>query len=253
VGEVNSTGDVLETALILGRWSYTAVYDDAERILRCHLLPAQLRDVTWIREPDNSKHEDGRRDVAQRRRGAYGFDAPYGHWPVGCKEINFNLDVVGEAIGSLCEAYREVVRTDATGTWVDLLFDHETPWLQVESPYTLPALCVRARKPSVLFVRIPSWVPAGTPRVEGTDRVGRMSSGHLVLFEPLINRWTTLTFPLVERDLVLRHRAHDIRARLRGMRCWRWMASAWNCLSLIPSQARAQTASSTSRGSARRW
>ena len=47
-GEANNTGDILETALILGRWGYAEYYHDAERILRCHLLPSQLRDVSFI-------------------------------------------------------------------------------------------------------------------------------------------------------------------------------------------------------------
>jgi len=172
--------------------------------------------VSWIREPANPNHEDARRDVANRHRGAYGFAAPYGHWPVGIKEIGFNLDVVGGAVGSLCEAYREVVRTDGAGTWVNLLFDHETPWVQVESPYTHSALRVRAKKPGVLFVRIPSWVELGTLRVEGTDQPRRMTNGYLMIAQPPVNRWITLAFPLVEREIVLKHRTHDIRARLRG-------------------------------------
>ena len=35
-GEANNTGDIVETALILGRWGYSKYYEDAERILRCH-------------------------------------------------------------------------------------------------------------------------------------------------------------------------------------------------------------------------
>ena len=52
-GEANNTGDIVETALILGRWGHTEYYHDAERILRCHLLPSQLRDVSFIPEPAN--------------------------------------------------------------------------------------------------------------------------------------------------------------------------------------------------------
>ena len=72
-GEANNTGDILETALILGRWGYAEAYDDAERILRGHLLPSQLRDVSWITEPPNPSGDDGRHDVARRHWGAYGF------------------------------------------------------------------------------------------------------------------------------------------------------------------------------------
>ena len=68
-GEMNNTGDILETALILGRWGYVDYFHDAERILRCHLLPSQLRDISWIPTPGNPDGLDTLRDVAGRTRG----------------------------------------------------------------------------------------------------------------------------------------------------------------------------------------
>ena len=53
MGEGNNTGDIVETALILGRHGYPGYFQDAERILRGHLLPSQLRDVRFIPEPEN--------------------------------------------------------------------------------------------------------------------------------------------------------------------------------------------------------
>ena len=41
-GEANNTGDILETALILGAMRDPKYFQDAERILRGHLLPSQL-------------------------------------------------------------------------------------------------------------------------------------------------------------------------------------------------------------------
>ena len=60
-GEANNTGDIIETALILGRWGHPEYYADAERMLRSHLLPSQLRDVSFIVEPDNPEGVDGKR------------------------------------------------------------------------------------------------------------------------------------------------------------------------------------------------
>ena len=122
-GEANNTGDIVETALILGRWGYSDYYADAERILRSHLLPSQLRDVSFVVEPDNPDKVDGRRNVAERLRGAFGFPAQYGHEPAGIWKTNkprigFNLDIVGGAVASLCEAYREIARFDG-GHWID--------------------------------------------------------------------------------------------------------------------------------------
>src|SRR5690606_38288313 len=46
-GEANNTGDILETALLLGKWGHTSYFHAAERILRAHLLPSQLRDISF--------------------------------------------------------------------------------------------------------------------------------------------------------------------------------------------------------------
>ena len=125
-GEMNSSGDVLETALILGKWGHTEYYHDAERILRSHILPGQLRDISFIKEPPNPKNEDGKRDIANRHKGAFGFPAPYGHQPVGRrgKSISFNMDIVGGTVASLCEAYRSIMRVDEKGYWVNLRCSH---------------------------------------------------------------------------------------------------------------------------------
>ena len=77
-GETNNSGDIVETALILGKWGWDEYYNDAERILRAHILPSQLRDVSFITEPENPNNIDGLRDMAKRHKGAWGFPAPYG-------------------------------------------------------------------------------------------------------------------------------------------------------------------------------
>ena len=215
-GEVNNTGDIVETALILGRWGYPEYYQDAERILRGHLLPSQLRDVSFIREPANPKGEDGKRDVAQRHIGAFGFPAPYGHHAIGLEIVKFNMDIVGGTVGSLCEAYREIVRSDDAGHWVNLLFDHETPSISVESPYTHQHLRVQAKLPGPLFVRMPSWVERDEVRIDGTRKDLRFHNGYLLLTELPLNQWISIEFPLPENEIVLKHRTRNIRAKLRG-------------------------------------
>jgi hypothetical protein len=215
-GEMNNTGDILETALILGRWGYTEYYHDAERILRCHLLPSQLRDVSFIEEPRNPDGVDGRRNVAERIRGAFGFPAPFGHEPLENERIRFNLDVVGGAVGSLCEAYREIARSDDAGLWVCLLFDHETPEVKVESPYTGPALRITPKRQGPLFVRIPPWVAPQDLDVQGVQGTPRHTNGYLFIPEPEVNRTITVGYPLRMQEITLRHRTRQIRTRLRG-------------------------------------
>ena len=215
-GEVNNTGDIVETALLLGGWGHSRYFGDAERILRCHLLPSQLRDTSFIREPANPRAEDGKHDVANRHLGAFGFPAPYGHKPLDAARISFNMDIVGGAVASLCEVYRQAVVSKQTGHWVHLLFDHETDAVAVESPYTHPHLRVRAKKPGPLFVRIPTWAAPESVSLTGVDVEPCWHNGYLVLSRPAINRWITIRFALAEREIVFNHRTRDIKVRLRG-------------------------------------
>ncbi len=86
--------------MILGRWDHTGCFHDVERILRGYLLPSQLRDNSFIVDPPNPDDEDGRRNLADRHLGAFGFATPYGHQPLGKETIGFNMDVVGGVVGS---------------------------------------------------------------------------------------------------------------------------------------------------------
>ena len=218
-GEMNNTGDILETALILGRWGYVGYFHDAERILRCHLLPSQLRDVSWIPAPDNPDGLDALRDVAQRTQGTWGFPAPFGHEPLEQRDggsMRFNTDVVGGTVGSLCEALREMTRFDEAGQWVNLLFDHETPEVEVRSAYTHPALSVRIKKPGPLFVRVPPWCERDRMRITGAGEAPRSTNGYLFFANPPVNRPIVSQYDLPTEEITLHHATRDIRVRLRG-------------------------------------
>ncbi|MDP7130230.1 MAG: hypothetical protein QF437_07065 [Planctomycetota bacterium] len=214
-GEVNNTGDIVETALLLGKWGFRQYYQDAERILRGHLLPSQLRDVSFIDEPDNPDSIDGLTNVADRHLGAFGFPAPYGHSPVDATRISFNMDIVGGAVASAAEAHLDAVRADETGVHVNLFFDNETDDAAVESPYTHENLRIRLKKPAALWVRLPCWVDAAQIRIGGSDRPV-VANGALYFASPPVNRWLTFSFDLPEEVITLKHRTRDIRVRLRG-------------------------------------
>ena len=218
-GEMNNTGDILETALILGRHGFHAYYHDAERMLRGHLLPGQLRDVSWAVEQANSQGRDDRRGVPDRLRGAYGFPAPYGHCATASvrPQIGFNLDIVGGTVGSLCEAYREVTRYERGVHWVNLLFDHETDAAAVESPYTHDALEVLLKKPGSLFVRIPPWAERARVQVAGASGPWRWTEGHLFFGAQPAGHPIRISFPLEEQEMTLSGpHPRPIRVRLRG-------------------------------------
>ncbi len=216
-GEANNTGDILETSLLLGAHGYDDCYGRAEQILRGHLLPCQLRDVSFIQNPDNPKHEDGKSDVAARHLGAFGFPAPYGHMPLGANDISFNMDIVGGATGSLCEAWRHTVVLEDTCR-VNLLFDHETDAVGVTSPYAHDYLSIHLKKQVPLFLRIPDWADRRTLLVEGIDEPPRFEGSYLFIDKPVVGRPIRVRFELPTREIVLRHRSHDIHVRLRGDR-----------------------------------
>jgi hypothetical protein len=217
-GECNNTGDIVETALILGRWGYPEYYHDAERILRGHLLPAQLRDVSFIKEPRNPGSEDGLRDMAQRHMGAFGFPAPYGHWPVGLDEVSFNMDIVGGAAGSLCEVYREAVTSSPPGHRVNLLFDHESPSARVARMASNAGVEVTLKKPGALWVRIPPWAASVRVAEAGAGRRWRITGGYLLMPDPPVGQPVCLHYEETPSEIILKHRTRDIRVRLSGDR-----------------------------------
>ena len=171
-GEMNNVGDVIETALILGRRLDDRYYDDAERFLRAQLLPSQVRDLDFTAEVDGG---DERRDLRDRLKGVFGFSAVYGHLPADQGVAAPSLDIVGGAVASLCAAYRAVVRREDRTTFVNLLFDHATDDIEVGSPYTGAGLRITPRAPGDVLVRVPGWVDRRASRWEARRRpAGRL-------------------------------------------------------------------------------
>ena len=109
-----------------------------------------------------------------------------------------------------------MTRLDEAGHWVNLLFDHETPEIEVRSAYTHPALSVRVKTPGPLFVRLPPWCDPESVTVTGADDTPRFTNGYLFLPSPPVNRPITFAYDLAASEVVLRHLTRDIRVRFRG-------------------------------------
>lgn len=213
-GEVNCSGDMVETALILAKFYGPKYYDDAERILRGHILPSQIRDTDFIVEQENPEGKDGLRDVANRHLGAFGFPAPYGHHPREMSSISFNMDIVGGTVGSLCEAYAACTSYENGIHRVNLLFDRETEYLQVQSPYTHDGLIVTVKQAGPLFIRIPTWLEPAEIQVTGADWL--LFREWIYVPQPEVGVPVHVTFPMVVRDVTLHHTKYTLKARLRG-------------------------------------
>ena len=212
-GEMNNVGDVIETALILGRYFGDSYFEDAERYLRSQLLPSQVRDLSFM---DEAPGGDERRDLRTRLLGLFGFNAVYGHLPLGKNEVTPSIDIVGGATASLCAAQRAVATTSDGVTRINMLFDYESDAVRVESPYTGNDLRITPKVDGDVSVRVPSWTDVGAMTVDGQPAEPFIVDGRITLRSPRVGRTVEIELPLVERDLTIRHQDHDIEARLRG-------------------------------------
>jgi DUF1680 family protein len=125
---------------------------------------------------------------------------------------------VGGATDALCFALENAVTTTPAGHRVNLLFDRETDALKIESPYTRSdgALRITPKAPAPLFVRLPAGVDPARIQIDAAPVPPRTTNGYLVLTDCPAGRPVSLEFDLPITDLTLKHRTHDIRARLRG-------------------------------------
>ncbi len=212
-GEMNNVGDVIETALILGRYFGDAYFEDAERYLRSQLLPSQVRDLSFM---DEAPGGDERRDLHTRLLGLFGFNAVYGHLPLGKNQVTPSIDIVGGATASLCAAQRTVATTVDGVTRVNMLFDFESDAVRIESPYTGDALRITPKISGDIAVRVPSWADLNAIVVDGHSAERFVVDGRLWLRQPEVGPVVAVQFPLAERDLTIHHQDHEIRARMRG-------------------------------------
>lgn len=214
-GECNNTGDILETALILGRRGYHEYYQDAERIIRGHLLPSQLRDNSFIKEPENPLNKDGLHEIAARHLGAFGFPAPYGHYPLDIERVSFNMDIVGGTVGSLCEAIREGITADSEGHKINLMFENKTPELFIKPNTKSGGISIVTKRSIPLWVRIPTWVDTNTLSVTGVEK-HKIIGDYVFVKKSHPNKPIKLSYAVPTTKIILRHRTRKIRTELRG-------------------------------------
>ena len=182
-GEINQTGDVIRTALALGRAGDAGYYDLAERYLRSTLLPVQhhAEDLRGFLKPANSPVLDCDRDVPGRVVGGYSMFFPNdrmkpGAWPLTTQ------DIISGAVHALCECWRNRCTAQDGAVRINLLFDYAGPEVIVTSGLPLEGkIAFRAASCQRLLVRIPAGVDAGTIRlrVGGADRPVHLQGGYV--------------------------------------------------------------------------
>ena len=169
-GEVNTTGELAEAAMIFGDWGWTEYYEDAERYTRAHLLPSQLLDNSF--GAAHSDLNDSKNNLKERTKGAFGFPAPYGH--IATKNSRhqgaFHMDIVAGGALSLSEVVKHTYKFQQGNHYLLMLFDQDNSQIYVKSPYpTGNAVEVTLRVGGDLHVRIPSWVNRDTLTISGLE------------------------------------------------------------------------------------
>lgn len=195
-GEANNTGDFIEAALILGQNGQPQYYRDAERFIRNGLLASQIVATDWIGQSDE-RDADERiySDIRRRARGAFAFTTPNGYH-------SYNTDLIGGALQSLAQAYRQIVSHDSAGAHVNMLFTCDSPWLTVKS--SLPEagrLDIRMLKAEPLWVRMGDMAGRGDVevRVNGVLRTAEWAGSELVVRSTTPDATVSITFPLDKR------------------------------------------------------
>ena len=167
-GESNNTEDLLRAALLLGSCGWARYYEDAERILRSHLLPSQVNDVGDLPD-DEVAGDDARSCLASRLRGGFSFPTP-NDLLIDENAPLTTYDITSGAVDGLCEAHRATVTCKGGVPRVHLLFSGQASGVSVES--ALPRegkLRVNGQAESHAMVRLPSWADhrAASVRIDG--------------------------------------------------------------------------------------
>ncbi len=188
-GEANNTGDLIEAALLLAKAGYPDYYEDADRMLRNHLLASQVVDTSWVQEASGHEDDDEARygDVARRARGGFCFGGTKSLISYPDEAYQVNADLVGGALQSICESWEAIASVDDKTVRFDLLFSKEDSAYSLTCPPPGPEpIALRLRQAASVQLRIPSWAqPAGVtlqisemPKASAEDLI---SDGYLRL------------------------------------------------------------------------
>jgi hypothetical protein len=159
-GEANNTGDLIEAALLLGKAGYPEYYEDADRMLRNHLLASQIVDASWVQEAgglaDSAESRYG--DVARRARGGFCFGSPNDLISYREEAYQVNADLVGGSTQAICEAWEAIAAVTETSVQINLLYSQQDPAFTLTCPPPgQQPITIRLTSAESLRLRIPSW------------------------------------------------------------------------------------------------
>ena len=165
-GDIAAAGDIAHIALLLfEHFPDPALLDDAERLVRGRLIPAQVLEPMPLK-PWREEPRDSLRDLPQRFVGAIGGSV--GH----VKGQTCTTDFTAAALHTLIELYRRAVDLDEQQVRVNFHFGCQRPGVIVRSDRgpTEATVDIRNDTGKDTLVRIPGWAPATSLRLFVNDR-----------------------------------------------------------------------------------
>ena len=165
IGETTSPGDAAQLALWLTKEGYSEFLDDADRIVRCRLLPSQILNTPKLK-PDSKFGVDAVKDLEQRIIGAYGGCHSHPH---GGKVAV--TDVTAADVHTLVDVYRNIVVDNEATQEIFFHLDYEDARMQVTSQRAERAeLAVTPKQETAVAIRVPKWTPRESIQVFVNDK-----------------------------------------------------------------------------------
>ena len=158
-GEVNNTGDMVQTSLILGRAGWPCFFESAERMIRSHILPSQWRIGQKYLQPKNDP-ENHPNQLPETEDGGWGFPGVNDRYSGDRFGV---LDITQGGIQCLWAAINDGISGNQYRTEVNLLFSNSISSLNVQSE--LPergtlSICSQQTKQMTadVWVHRPTWL-----------------------------------------------------------------------------------------------
>ena len=198
-GDIASAGDIAHIALLLwDRFADPGLLDDAERIVRARLFPAQVREPVPIRPAAEADPRDCYRDLASRFVGAIGGSV--GH----VSGQTCVTDFTAATLHSLIELWTRTVDVEEEIVRVNFHFDRELPQVEVraERRESTGRVTVVNRTGKELRLRLPGWGDVGSCSltVDGLPVEATVANGFLVVAQKPEVTTSELGFGLPEYE-----------------------------------------------------
>ncbi len=155
-GEINNTGDMIQTALHFAEAGYCEYFEVAERMVRSHVLPGQWLKGQPFYQPEGAPQE-ALKSFPDDSDGGWGFPGVNDrHVPGADPDV---LDITQGGIQSLWAVGRQSVTSDESAVRINMAFSGETDGAHVESHLPVEGrVTVTMKQKASLWFRKPSWL-----------------------------------------------------------------------------------------------